>query len=53
VTTLIEAAVAALLVLGSALIFKEILDLDAETPRAAKPVRPTLRRNSRPLKKAA
>jgi hypothetical protein len=53
VTTLIEAAVAVLLLLGSALIFKEILDLDAEAPRAAKRVRPALRRHSGPLKKAA
>ena len=53
VTILIEIALAALLVLGSALTFKEILDLDAPARPAAKRARPTLRQASRALKKAA
>jgi hypothetical protein len=52
VTILIEVAIALLLLLGSALTFKELLDLDTPA-RATKRVRPTLRQASRPLKKVA
>ncbi len=52
-TILIEAAVATLLLLGSALLFKEILELDASHPPAAKPVERKLRRHARSLDKAA
>jgi heme O synthase-like polyprenyltransferase len=53
VTILIEVALAALLLLGSALIFNEILDLDAPAQVTSRRTRPTPRQGSRSLKKAA
>ena len=53
VTILIEVALALLLLLGSALTFKELLDLDGMARATAKRTRPTIRRSSQPLKKAA
>jgi hypothetical protein len=55
VTILIQAAIAALLLLGSALIFKEILELDGPRPRPVAPARPAIRVRRRPqtLRKAA
>jgi len=53
VTMLIEVAIAVLLLLGSALTFAELLDLDAPARARAKRARPSLRQGSRQLKKAA
>ncbi len=58
-TILIQSALALLLLLGSALIFNQVLELDGPRARAAVPVRPSIRRHrQRPrmpegLKKAA
>lgn len=55
VTILIQAAIAALLLLGSVLIFKEVLELDGPRPRVVPAARPAIRERRRPqaLRKAA
>ncbi len=54
-TILIQAAIAALLVLGSVLIFREIVELDGPRPRVVPAPRPAIRERRRPqtLRKAA
>lgn len=56
-TILIQAAIAALLLLGSVLIFREVVELDGPRPRVVPAPRPAIRirerRRPQPLRKAA